>query len=60
MKVSKTKTVKKILSWTLGIPAGFLVVCEVEDLKYCWIQLVALIVVMALLTWNHAFETEKQ
>ena len=59
MKISKTNTIKKIISWTLGLPAGFLVICEVEDLKYCWIQIVAMIVVIAILYWNHAFEESK-
>ena len=60
MRNQKTKTIKKIVSWTLGIPAAFLIACEVEDMKYWWIQFVAVAVVAAILIWNKTFKFEEK
>ena len=60
MNFSKTKTIiKKIISYTLGIPAAIIVFSEVEDLSLWWIQFVAMIVVIAVLFWNGAFKEER-
>lgn len=60
MEVSKTKTLKKLLSWMLGLPATIVVFSEIEDLSLWWIQFVALIVVIAILYWNGAFVKERR
>lgn len=53
------KKIKQIISWTIGLPAGLIVVGEIQDLTYWWVQFVALGLLVAILKWNHAFDQEE-
>lgn len=50
---------KKILSWTIGVPAGIVAVSETEDLRFWWIPFVAMGVAIVILAWNGAFKKEE-
>ena len=51
--------IKQIISWLIGLPAGLIVVSEIQDLTYWWVQFVALGLLIAILKWNHAFDQEQ-
>lgn len=51
--------IKQIISWLIGFPAGLIVVSEIQDLTYWWIQFVALGLLFAILKWNHAFDQDQ-
>lgn len=51
--------IKQIISWMIGLPAGLIVVSEIQDLTYWWIQFVALGLLIAILKWNRAFDQEE-
>lgn len=53
-------TIKRTISWFFGLPAGLIVVSELQDLTFWWIQFVALVVLFAILHWNSAFEQTNQ
>lgn len=60
MNVSKTKiSFKKIISWTLGLPAMLICFSELEDLSFWWVQALAIIVAIAILAWNGVFNKER-
>lgn len=53
------KTIKKTLSWGVGVPAGLLAFSEVEDLRFWWVPFVAMGIALAILAWNGAFKKEE-
>ena len=50
---------KKIVSWTIGVPAGLLAVSEYEDLRFWWVPFLAMGVAIAILAWNGLFKKEE-
>ena len=52
MQKSRKQKLKQNLSWSIGIPATILAFCEWGDLKYWWINLAGLAVLIAVLCWN--------
>ena len=60
MKANKTNTIKKIVSWAIGLPCGLIAVSEVEDLSLWWIQFAAIGILALILFWNGAFEKDSQ
>ena len=50
---------KKIISWTIGVPAGLCAFSEVEDLRFWWIPFVAVGVAVVILAWNGVFKKEE-
>lgn len=59
MPKTTLKKIKTVISWTLGIPAAFLMFSWVEDLSLVWIQFVAMAVLFGVLAINGAFKQEK-
>lgn len=62
-KDSKTnigKIAKKVISWTIGIPAAIVACGEPNDLRFWYVPFVALGIVIAILAWNHAFREEEE
>lgn len=51
--------IKQIISWMIGLPAGLIVVGEIQNMTYWWIQFVALGLLIVILKWNHAFDQEE-
>lgn len=51
--------IKKIFSWTIGIPAALCSFGECEDLRYWWVQFAAMGILIAILAWNGAFKQEE-
>lgn len=51
--------IKQAISWMIGLPTGLIVVGEIQDLTYWWIQFVALGLLLAILKWNHVFDQEQ-
>jgi len=50
------QTIKKMVSWTIGIPAAIIAASEINDLNYWWLPFMALGVIVIILKWNHAFD----
>jgi hypothetical protein len=53
---NKSITIKQLISWMIGFPAGLIVVGEIQDLTYWWVQFAALGLLVAILKWNHVFD----
>ena len=51
MATNKTNTAKKIITGVLGIPAALVMMSELTDIRFWWVQAVAVAVVFALLGW---------
>lgn len=56
MQQQKTNIIKKIISWSLGLPSALLLLGEINDLKLWWIQIIAILTLTAILIWNGAFK----
>ncbi len=57
---TKTSITKKVVSWTLGVPAALFAVSEVQDLNFWWVPFVAMGAVILVLRWNHAFDNKEE
>jgi hypothetical protein len=56
---TKTSITKKVISWAVGIPAGFIAFSEVNDLSMWWLPFVAMGALVLVLKWNQVFDEEK-
>lgn len=54
----KTKTIKKIISWTITVPCLLITFSEFQNINDCWIQFVALGAVILVAYWNGLFKGE--
>ena len=59
MATSQKQTVKKIVSWTIGVPAFIVAFGEANDFNYWWLPIVGMGVLILVLKWNHAFNEQQ-
>ena len=57
--LNKSITIKQLISWVIGLPSALIVVSELNDLTYWWVQFVAMGLLIVILKWNHAFDQEQ-
>ena len=48
---------KKLISWTIGVPSAIVMFSEVEDVRYWFLPFVAAGMIIGILCWNHIFAT---
>jgi hypothetical protein len=56
MQKGQTQTIKKIISWAVGVPAFIIAFSEVNDLSYWWMPFVAMALLVLILKWNRLFD----
>jgi len=54
-QTDKKISIKKLISFMVGVPMAIVAVSEQNDLDYVWVQFVAIGIVYLLLIWNGAF-----
>lgn len=59
MKTTKTNTAKKIITGVLGIPVALVMMGELTDLSYWWVQVGAAVIMLALMAWWGALKPTK-
>lgn len=50
---------KKIISWALSAPALIMICSEFEGLNLEWVRLLAMLILIGVAFWNHAFDEEQ-
>ncbi len=48
--------IKKVVSWAIAIPALMIAGSESKDANCFWVQLAAILALVVILKWNHAFD----
>lgn len=59
-KTNPFNKLKKAISWIIGLPSFLITVGELQDLRYWWVQFVAVILLLAILYWNDWFEEQDE
>lgn len=57
---TKTSIAKKVISWTVGIPAAVIAVSEINDLNYWWMPFAAIGLIVLILKWNRMFDDKEE
>ena len=57
---NQTNIIKRIVSWTIGVPAVLIAFSEVSDLNYWYLPFVAMGTLVLILKWNRVFDEEPQ
>lgn len=58
--LNKSITIKQLISWVVGFPSAMIVLSELNDLSFWWIQFMALGLLVAILRWNHTVDQDQK
>lgn len=58
--LNKSITIKQLISWIVGFPSAMIVLSELNDLSFWWIQFMALGLLVAILRWNHTVDQDQK
>ena len=58
--LNKSITIKQLISWMVGFPSAMIVLSELNDLSFWWIQFMALGLLVAILRWNHTVDQDQK
>lgn len=58
--LNKSIAIKQLISWVVGFPSAMIVLSELNDLSFWWIQFMALGLLVAILRWNHTVDQDQK